>query len=324
MSNYDDVYGIEQDSHLGNASGNGHYNVDQSFKRPYDETEEGGDEYSPSKRARHQTHIEMRCLVPAKCAGGIIGKGGTNIKDMRDTFKAQINIPDSDSRERVLRVSASIESCGEILLRTLPVINEAALNGPGRFGRDPKDDMSIKLLVHQSQAGGIIGVKGFKIKELREKTGATIKVQQDCCPNSSDRVCMVAGSAEIISSCVVLILELLETIPPKGPIQNFDPGFGFDNDFDGGFGGGGFGMGGFRGGRGGFPMGRGNFRGGRGNGGGFQGGRDGGFGGRGRGGGFGGRGGRGGGRGNFNNRGGGRGGRGSRGRGGNRGGGGNF
>lgn len=268
------------DDYSYNNNGNGDYNThrqndnDQGIKRSFEERD---DTHMPHKKMRRQeSRTEMRCLVPSKTAGGIIGKGGCNIKDMRESFSAQIQIPDSDAQERVLQVRASPESCGEILLRVLPTINES---GSGRFRPGEATNMSVKLLVHQSQAGGVIGVKGYKIKELREKTGASIKVHQECAPNSTDRICVISGSPDIISQCVVLIMELLATTPPKGPVQNFDPaydspsgmgdGFGFRGGNFGGmdnFGGGrSGGRGGSRGGMGGgnFNSGRGNFRGGR-------------------------------------------------------------
>jgi len=267
-ANYDEEYNF-------NSNGNGDYNShrqtennEQGTKRTFDERDGS---IPPSKKLRRQdSRVGMRCLVPSKTAGGIIGKGGCNIKDMRESFSAQIQIPFSDAPERVLQVRASPESCGEILLRIIPTINDS---GSGRFRPGETSNMSVKLLVHQSQAGGVIGVKGYKIKELREKTGASIKVHQECAPNSTDRICVISGTPDIISRCVVLIMDLLMSTPPKGPIQNYDPAFdgpgpmgdfGFRNDFDmdqfgpprryGGSGprgmmGGGFGMGraGFRG-----------------------------------------------------------------------------
>ena len=229
-------------------------NQDQSFKRSHDKSHESNN-HNPSKRAKRGAEIVMRCLVPTSNAGGIIGKKGENIKDMRQTFSATISLPDGNDYERVLSVRATIDSCGEIIMRVLPIVNEEG----GRRGRGmgKRDDgrtrpQTIKLLVHQSQAGGIIGSKGFKIKELREKTGATIKVHQECCPNSTDRIVTITGTPEVVSSCVVNILEILEITPPTGPVHNFDPamsdfgGNDYDDydDFGGGrYGGGGFSMG---------------------------------------------------------------------------------
>ena len=37
-------------------------------------------------------------------------------------------------------------------------------------------EREVRLLIHQSIVGGIIGKQGSKIKEIRENTGAHIKV----------------------------------------------------------------------------------------------------------------------------------------------------
>ena len=44
-------------------------------------------------------------------------------------------------------------------------------------GEDDGGARELRLLIHQSIVGGIIGKSGSKIKEIRENTGANIKVQ---------------------------------------------------------------------------------------------------------------------------------------------------
>lgn len=113
------------------------------------------------------------------------------------------------------------ESLSSLSGRIVAALNEGTHN----------KSQEVRILVHKSQAGTIIGVKGFKIKELRESTGASIKVFQDCCPNSTDRICQVRGANDTIVNCVKLIIDLLETAPPKGQIQNYDPN-NFDESYD--------------------------------------------------------------------------------------------
>ena len=43
-------------------------------------------------------------------------------------------------------------------------------------GEDDGGSRELRLLIHQSIVGGIIGKSGSKIKEIRENTGANIKV----------------------------------------------------------------------------------------------------------------------------------------------------
>ncbi|KAF0031617.1 hypothetical protein F2P81_016172 [Scophthalmus maximus] len=96
-------------------------------------------------------------------------------------------------------------------------------------------DSELRLLIHQSLAGGIIGVKGAKIKELRENTQTTIKLFQECCPHSTDRVVLVGGKPERVIECIKVILELVSEAPIKGRAQPYDPNF-YDETYDyGGF-----------------------------------------------------------------------------------------
>jgi len=239
-NNFDIKNEVKQESNGGSQ--------DQGMKRSYNDMGNDRDDM-PQKRFRrggndrrnNDGRCELRCLVPSRTAGGVIGKGGANIKDMRNTFNASIQIPDASAPERVLQIKATPESCGEIILRVLPIVNQDRDGGRGRGDRrggNKDGELSLKVLVHQSQAGAIIGSKGFQIKELREKTGAVIKVERDCAGGSTDRICLLAGAPEKISKCLVMILEILEKAPPKGPVQNYDPGL------DGGMGG----QGGMRGG----------------------------------------------------------------------------
>ncbi|KAK3508677.1 hypothetical protein QTP70_003317 [Hemibagrus guttatus] len=96
-------------------------------------------------------------------------------------------------------------------------------------------DCELRLLIHQSLAGGIIGVKGAKIKELRENTQTTIKLFQECCPHSTDRVVLVGGKPQRVVECIKVILELTSEAPIKGRAQPYDPNF-YDETYDyGGF-----------------------------------------------------------------------------------------
>jgi hypothetical protein len=79
------------------------------------------------------------------------------------------------------------------------------------------------MLLHQSQAGCIIGRSGDKIKDLRLKHNLDMKVYSDCCPQSTERVCQMKGRPNDILNCMREILELLDAAPPKGATSLYDP-----------------------------------------------------------------------------------------------------
>ncbi|KAG8010616.1 Heterogeneous nuclear ribonucleoprotein K [Nibea albiflora] len=212
-------------------------NTDTNGKRPAEDM----DEEQAFKRSRNADEmVELRVLLQSKNAGAVIGKGGKNIKALRtDVFalcstfcplcNALLPFGQKTVPDRILSVNASIDTIGEILLKIIPTLEEYQHYSGIDF------DSELRLLIHQSLAGGIIGVKGAKIKELRENTQTTIKLFQECCPHSTDRVVLVGGKPERVIECIKVILELVSEAPIKGRAQPYDPNF-YDETYDyGGF-----------------------------------------------------------------------------------------
>lgn len=140
-----------------------------------------------------------------------------------------MSVPDSSGPERILSISADIETVGEILLKIIPTLEEYQQYNGMDF------DCELRLLIHQSLAGSIIGVKGAKIKELRETTKTSIKLFQECCPQSTDRVVLVGGKTERVVECIKTMLDLIAEAPIKGRAQPYDPNF-YDETYEyGGF-----------------------------------------------------------------------------------------
>uniref|UniRef100_A0A3P9ML11 Heterogeneous nuclear ribonucleoprotein K n=1 Tax=Oryzias latipes TaxID=8090 RepID=A0A3P9ML11_ORYLA len=198
-------------------------NTETNGKRPA----EDADEHKSFKRSRNSDEmVELRILLQSKNAGAVIGKGGKNIKALRSDVSRRIS---NTSSSLILSISADIETVGEILLKIIPTLEEYQQYNGMDF------DCELRLLIHQSLAGSIIGVKGAKIKELRENTKTSIKLFQECCPQSTDRVVLVGGKSERVVECVKTMLELISEAPIKGRTQPYDPNF-YDETYEyGGF-----------------------------------------------------------------------------------------
>ncbi|KFO76725.1 Heterogeneous nuclear ribonucleoprotein K, partial [Cuculus canorus] len=225
-------------------------NTETNGKRPAEDMEEE----QAFKRSRNTDEmVELRILLQSKNAGAVIGKGGKNIKALRTDYNASVSVPDSSGPERILSISADIETIGEILKKIIPTLEEVGLLTCFPFLRltllfslyacdfqyqhykGSDFDCELRLLIHQSLAGGIIGVKGAKIKELRENTQTTIKLFQECCPHSTDRVVLIGGKPDRVVECIKIILDLISESPIKGRAQPYDPNF-YDETYDyGGF-----------------------------------------------------------------------------------------
>uniref|UniRef100_A0A1I7VKM8 Heterogeneous nuclear ribonucleoprotein K n=1 Tax=Loa loa TaxID=7209 RepID=A0A1I7VKM8_LOALO len=206
----------------------------------------GGDRFgSGSKRTRMDSYeealangkYELRLVVTSRGAGGIIGRGGENIKRLRSEFDANLTVPDSQTPERVLTLTATTENISNCLREIIPRLDENREDDHDRRGKKAdRPDSEMKVLVHESHAGAVIGRGGSRIKELREKTGAQLKVFSRCAPQSTERIVLLNGEVEKIIDCINIIIDVLKEIPIKGPVRPYDPMY-YDPDIISDYGG---------------------------------------------------------------------------------------
>jgi len=212
--------------------------VDDQLKRACDDDGMEQMAQPPAKRMfkGEGPRVEVRFLIPSKMAGIIIGKSGQNINRLRQAYSAKVNVPDSVGPERILSIEGELGTVEDILADLLPLIISESVNQRGR--KDSITDVrgnytqacddtnfDLRMLMHQSQAGCVIGRGGYKIKELREESGLNnVRVYGVCCPASTDRVIQLVGEPDKIVNTLHIILELVENSPPKGQQHYYDAG----------------------------------------------------------------------------------------------------
>lgn len=222
------------------------------------EDNDSKDKKPPVKRPRSDEE-EVRLLIPSKMAGAIIGKGGHNIQKLRTEFQAQVNVGDCTGPERVITIGADMETVTKVVKDIMKHLDKAGEN-----------EYELRILVHQSLAGCVIGRGGTKIKELKDQIGCRLKIFSNIAPQSTDRIAQVVGTEDQCLKALNDIIGLIKGTPIKGPVHNYDP-HNYDDmyaDEYGGYGaGGGAGAAGATGG----AAGGGGFRNGRNSGGGTAG-----------------------------------------------------
>ncbi|ALC41427.1 bl, partial [Drosophila busckii] len=174
---------------------------------------ENNDADGPQDPKRNRRNEEtVRILIPSSIAGAVIGKGGQHIQKMRTQYKATVSVDDSQGPERTIQISADIESTLEIITEMLKYFEE----------RD--EEFDVRLLIHQSLAGCVIGKGGQKIKEIRDRIGCRfLKVFSNVAPQSTDRVVQTVGKQSQVIDAVREVITLTRDTPIKGPIHNYDP-----------------------------------------------------------------------------------------------------
>lgn len=136
--------------------------------------------------------IQLRLLVRRREAGALIGKRGSNIKRLRDSFPASLfSIPDTgNGPERVVCLMTDEQSLVAILsditglllqklvqIRSFDLTTTTATsttnnnNNNNPHHNNPAkhniEQIELKLLIHSSHAGTLIGLAGQTIKRLR-------------------------------------------------------------------------------------------------------------------------------------------------------------
>jgi polyribonucleotide nucleotidyltransferase len=123
--------------------------------------------------------------VPNRTAGAIIGKGGANIREISTTSGARVDVQRRDqheahAQERLVTVKGSpsqaAAALGLILSKARSESEEDATeNGDAATAADELP-MPVKLCVPNELVGHVIGKQGSHIKQVKEDTGADIKV----------------------------------------------------------------------------------------------------------------------------------------------------
>lgn len=147
-----------------------------------------------------------RILCPSRKIGGVIGKGGSIVKALREETQAKITVADSvsgsderviiiySSSEKISRKQDSDEDLGaenegeqlpmephcaaqDALLKVHDRIVEEDLFGGMASDDDNENNVvTARLLVPNNMVGCLLGKRGDVIQRLRSDTGASIRV----------------------------------------------------------------------------------------------------------------------------------------------------
>lgn len=229
MASEELIFDNEED--MSNSGGN--------MKRPLSEHEDEIMETGDEKRhAGTGADVVFKVLCSTSRVGSVIGKGGEVINRMRSESGAKIRAEDfvQGCDERIIFISAQdmpdVDSCPSQM--ALWSVIEVILAQEHVEGAE-EEQLTVRLLVHVSQVGAIIGKGGETINALRARTGANIRVlpKQDLplCASRSEEVCQITGTWPQVRYAVEEVSAKLRDHPVKektarsaaGPIGGYRP-----------------------------------------------------------------------------------------------------
>jgi RNA-binding protein Nova len=86
------------------------------------------------------------------------------------------------------------------------------------------DDLAVKVLVSNGDAGAVIGKGGATINGIKEESAANVKMSQsgDFFPGTGDRVVLISGTSDALYNALSLVVA---KIAPKTEQEGTDPSF---------------------------------------------------------------------------------------------------
>ncbi|KAM6079155.1 poly(rC)-binding protein 3 isoform 30-T34 [Theristicus caerulescens] len=140
--------------------------------------------------------VTLRLVVPASQCGSLIGKGGSKIKEIREayTIQGQYAIPHPDQLTKLHQLAMQ-QTPFTPLGQTTPAF-------PGLDASPPAS--THELTIPNDLIGCIIGRQGTKINEIRQMSGAQIKIA-NATEGSSERQITITGTPANISLAQYLI-----------------------------------------------------------------------------------------------------------------------
>ncbi|KAJ6861287.1 RNA-binding KH domain-containing protein RCF3-like isoform X1 [Populus alba x Populus x berolinensis] len=190
----------------------------------------------PGHGREPSAEFSMKILCSTGKIGGVIGKGGSNVKVVQQETGASIHVEDAsaESEERAIRVSA-FEGLWNPRSQTIDAILQL---------QDKTSDFSEKgmiitrLLVPSSKVGCILGQGGQVINEMRRRLQADIRVypknDKPKCASDDEELVQISGNYGVAKDALAEIASRLRartlrdanagTEPgPVGPVPGFGP-----------------------------------------------------------------------------------------------------
>jgi transcription antitermination factor NusA-like protein len=166
--------------------------------------------------------MTFRMYMSNQHAGTIIGKGGANVKKIREQSGCKVSIAEQGpgELERVVSIIGTAPAVNHAIELIVDVLEEAYGDAPPTdpslgMGGEPPPHV-FKLLLTNNQVGGIIGKGGATIKQMREESGAMIKVEASG-TMGNERVVIVTAAKTAVLVALSLIAAKLSQMPDDAP-----------------------------------------------------------------------------------------------------------
>ncbi|CAF0820324.1 unnamed protein product [Didymodactylos carnosus] len=149
--------------------------------------------------SRPPNDYPLRILVPSECVGAIIGKGGAQIKQIKQQTHAKVDVNKTESasnsthsQERVIIIRGQQDNCVEACHEILKIMYDDAQI------KNRSTEVVLKVLAHNNYIGRIIGKAGNIINNIKKESDCTVTVSSvnDVTPYNCERIITIKGELD--------------------------------------------------------------------------------------------------------------------------------
>lgn len=169
--------------------------------------------FTPPHDREAPSEFSMKILCLADRIGVVIGKGGSNVRQLEQETGASIHVENVSqvSDEKAIRVS-SFEALGDQRSQTISAILYLQ-DKTSNFS--DKGTITTRLLVPSIKVGCILGQGGHVINDMRRRIRADIRVlskeDKPKCASEDEELVQISGSSDAAKEALVEIAQRLRT-----------------------------------------------------------------------------------------------------------------
>lgn len=145
----------------------------------------------------HSDKHELRFLISSSQVGSIIGKGGANVRSVREASGCYVSILKTEYKdvvERVMEVKGTMEQI-PVAVEKLAELLLLAMRERGEVSEEDESPMvTLVMLLHRGVVGSIIGRGGSIVKETQQASGVRIQVSNEVLAGSSEKSATIVGT----------------------------------------------------------------------------------------------------------------------------------
>lgn len=168
--------------------------------------------YGSGEGVYNSTQFTLKFLIKKGLGGAIIGKGGANIKQLRENHTAKIDVT-SGWDNHPDRLIALTGFRNDVLLAYYSLLDAIWTPNPNN-GQDRAPSQTFRFLIPNTHMGAVIGKQGCNIGRLRAESGAAVRAEKQ--GGTVDRVVEAIGDQKQLQQCCELLVSILEfELPDK-------------------------------------------------------------------------------------------------------------